>query len=157
MSSSPAAFIWPIIGSTSWRRLSGFFHFSCDGADRLYTVTKNGDNQSFGYDAVGNRSTQTRAGASYTLGYYGSANQLHTVSGSASRTLVYNGAGSLTSDGSKSFGYDAFGRLGAVYVSGSLAGSYSSNAFNQRVHKSASGATKRFVYGASGELLFEDD
>ena len=130
--------------------------FGYDGADRLYTVTKSGDNQSFGYDAVGNRSAQTRAGASYTLGYYGTANQLHTVSGSASRTLVYNGAGDLTSDGSKSFGYDAFGRLGAVYVSGSLVGSYSSNAFNQRVYKSASGATKRFVYGPSGELLYED-
>jgi len=78
------------------------------------------------------------------------------VSGSASRTLVYNGAGSLTSDGSKSFGYDAFGLLSAVYVSGSLVASYSSNAFNQRVYKSASGATKHFVYGPSGELLYED-
>jgi hypothetical protein len=68
---------------------------------------------------------------------------------------TYNGAGSLTSDGSKSFGYDAFGLLRSVALSGSLVGSYSSNAFNQRVYKSASDATKRFVYGPSGELLFE--
>lgn len=130
--------------------------FIYDDADRLYSVSKSGDNQSFTYDAAGNRLTHARAGASYTLGYYPAANQLHTLSGSASRALAYSGAGDLTSDGAKSFGYDAFGRLSSFYQGGSLAGDYRSNAFGQRVYESASGAVTRFVYGPSGELLYED-
>lgn len=39
---------------------------------------------------------------------------------------------------------------------GALTGDYRSNALNQRVWKSAGGAVKRFVYGPSGEMLFED-
>ncbi|NGY04308.1 RHS repeat-associated core domain-containing protein [Solimonas terrae] len=132
--------------------------FTYDAASRLLSVTKSGDNQSFTYDTVGNRLTQARVGTSYNLAYGSSANQLLTVSGGASRSLGYDAAGNATSDsGGKSYGYDAFDRLNTYSVSGTLIGDYRNNALNQRVYKNVTGVgNKRFVYGPSGELLYEN-
>jgi RHS repeat-associated protein len=47
-------------------------------------------------------------------------------------------------------------RLASFYVNGALTGDYRSNAFNQRVYKATPGNGMRFIYGASGEVLFED-
>jgi YD repeat-containing protein len=68
--------------------------------------------------------------------------------------------GNLTSDarphGTRTFGYDAFNRLGAIYLNGSLIGDYRSNALNQRASKTAAGATTHYVYGGAGQMLQED-
>jgi len=46
--------------------------------------------------------------------------------------------------------------MASYSVGGALAGQYASNALNQRAYKATVDATKRFVYGPSGELLYED-
>ena len=109
---------------------------------------------------MGNRTSHSRAGLSYAIGLDPLANRNFTISGSTSRSFGYDAAGNLASDarpdGTRSFGYDSFNRLGGFYFNGALTGDYRSNALNQRVWKSAGGAVKRFVYGPSGEMLFED-
>ena len=108
----------------------------------------------------GNRTSHSRAGLSYAIGLDPLANRNFTISGSTSRSFGYDAAGNLASDarpdGTRSFGCDSFNRLGGFYFNGALTGDYRSNALNQRVWKSAGGAVKRFVYGPSGEMLFED-
>jgi hypothetical protein len=50
--------------------------------------------------------------------------------------------------------YDAFGRTSAFVNNGAVVGNYYSNALNQRVAKAA-GTWSLYVYGPSGELLYE--
>ena len=132
---------------------------SFDANDRLSTVTRTGDAQAFGWDKVGNRSSHTRAGSSFTYGSDGNSNQLASITGTAARSFGYDAVGNLASevrsDGTRTFGYDAFNRLGGFAVNGVLKGDYRNNALNQRVYKAASGVPTKFVYGPSGELLFE--
>lgn len=130
--------------------------FGYDGSDRLTSVTRSGDNQSIGYDAVGNRSSHSRAGAASTYNYPTNTNRLASVSGTGARSFGHDGSGNTSADGVKTFAYDAFDRVGAVYQNGALVGDYRNSATGQRVYKSAGGSTRRFVYGRGGELLYED-
>jgi RHS repeat-associated protein len=130
-----------------------------DGADRLSSVTRPGDNQGFGWDTVGNRTSQTRGGASYSYTPAAASNRLQSVSGGTSYSYGYDASGNLTS-GSRAgvswgYGYDTFGRMNSATANGSTVGGYVSNALNQRVYKNASGVVKHFVYGPQGELLYE--
>jgi RHS repeat-associated protein len=132
--------------------------FGYDANDRLNAVSKNsGDHQGFGWDTVGNRTSHSRAGQSWSFGLDGAANRLFTASGSSTRSFGYDSLGNMASDsqGGRTYGYDAFNRLGAVYVNGGLVGDYRSNALNQRVYKAAAGAGTYYIYGPSGELLLE--
>jgi RHS repeat-associated protein len=129
-----------------------------DTADRLTLANRSsGDNQTFTLDAVGNRTAHSRAGASWNFGLDPAANRLFTASGSSARAFGYDSLGNLASDsqGGKTYGYDAFNRLGAVYVNGGLVGDYRSNALNQRVYKGTVSAGTFYIYGPSGELLLE--
>jgi YD repeat-containing protein len=129
--------------------------FGYDANDRLNAVSKNsGDHQSFGWDGVGNRTAHSRAGASWNFGLDPNANRLFTASGTSSRSFGYDSLGNLASDsqGGRTYGYDAFNRLGAVYVNGGLVGDYRSNAFNQRAYKGNVSSWSYFVYGPGGEL-----
>ena len=132
--------------------------FGYDLNDRVNAVTKSGDNQSFGLDLVGNRTSHARAGSSWSFTLDPAANRLFTAGGSSSRSFGYDSIGNVASDsqGARTFGYDTFNRLGALYVSGSLVGDYRSNAMNQRVSKTVSGSTRHYVYGPGGELLYEN-
>ena len=131
-----------------------------DANDRLQTVTRSGDNQSFTLDKAGNRTAHVRSSSSLTYTLDPNANRLFTASGSASRTFGYDNSGNLGSDslGARTFGYDGFNRFAGFYVNGGLAGDYRSNALNQRVFKWTPGdnVTKHFVYGPAGELLYEN-
>lgn len=137
-------------------------HSTIAAADATWTVGYNpvgritgfsvtggaGDSATFGYDANGNRTTSTRVLASqtttrsYTL--QSGANRLagfsQTINGASSTNVVYgyNVNGDLTSDGLRSYGYDAEGRLatattGASDVSPTTR--YAHNALGQRVFK----------------------
>ena len=55
----------------------------------------------------------------------------------------------------RSYVYDAFNRLSQVYLSGKSGGDYRSNALDQRAYVDAAGTVARYVYGPSGELLYE--
>ncbi len=59
-------------------------------------------------------------------------------------------------DGTRAFGYDVFNRVGAFYFNDTLTGDYRSNALSQRVYKGTLGGSAKFIYGLSGELLYED-
>ncbi len=123
-------------------------------------VTLDADAQTFGWDKAGNRNAQTPQGASYTYTSAATSNRLASISGSGSRSFGYDALGNLSSDARSAsstltFSYEAFNRLRWTWNNGTLIGSYLSNALGQRVLKNASGAVTRYVYGASGELLFE--
>jgi RHS repeat-associated protein len=125
-----------------------------DPNNRLSSVARNGDVQSFTWDAVGNRTSQARAGVTAGLAYTAGTNRLASVG--TGRTLNYTGAGELYTDGNKTFSRDEFDHLAAFYVSGNLTGNYRNNALNQRVYKQTSGSpTSNFVYSPDGALLYE--
>lgn len=134
--------------------------FGYDATDRLTSATRSADPQVFGSDSAGNRTTHTRQGTSYTYALQPGTHRLASWSGGGQwRNFGYDSVGNLYNesrhDGTRGYGYDAFNRLGAVNINGTLVGDYRSNALNQRVWKTTSAGTTRYVYGPSGELLHE--
>jgi len=135
--------------------------FGYDPADRLTSVSRSSDAQSFGVDTVGNRTSHTRQGASYSLTLDPASNRLASWSGAGqSRSFGYDAVGNVQSesrsDGNRTYGYDSFNRLTSAYVNGSLVGDYRNNALNQRAYRGAVGGTGTgYVYGPGGELLYE--
>jgi RHS repeat-associated protein len=133
--------------------------FTYDANDRLKTVARSGDAQGFNWDTVGNRTGHQRAGASFNISQVAATNRNAAISGSTTRSFGYDAAGNLSNDtrpdGPRLFGYDSFNRLGSFYLNGGLIADYRSNALNQRVWKNAPNGYTRFVYGPSGEMLYE--
>lgn len=134
--------------------------FGYDAADRLSTVARSGDAQGFTSDTAGNRTAHSRQGQSYTYTLQANSHRLASWSGAGqSRTFGYDAAGNLYNesrhDGARGYGYDAFNRLGAVNINGTLVGEYRSNALNQRAWKSAAGGTTHYVWSPDGQLLHE--
>ncbi|MFG6417012.1 hypothetical protein ACG02S_24255 [Roseateles sp. DC23W] len=133
--------------------------FLYDPNDRLTSVTRSGDNQGIGWDAVGNRNSSHRAGQGLSYTPAPGSNRLASLSGAQWRNFGYDDAGNLTYetrwDGTRGYGYDAFNRLNMVTVNGASAGQYLNNALNQRTFKVNAQGQSRFVYGPSGELLAE--
>jgi uncharacterized protein RhaS with RHS repeats len=134
--------------------------FGYDPMDRLTSVSRTGDNQSFTPDQVGNRLAQVRAGVGYTYHRSSVSNRLDSISGGASRTYGYDAIGNLASETgpgvNRGFQYDAFNRTSEFLVNGSVAGTYRSNGLNQRVYKHAGGVDTHFMHGPGGELLWEN-
>jgi RHS repeat-associated protein len=137
--------------------------YGYDNADRLKTVTNAADPQSFALDTTGARTSFARQGISYTFTLATTSNRIASGNGSngATRSFGYNNSGNITGDtrndgrGPRAYGYDGFGRMASVTINGALAGDYRSNALNQRAYRGAGGVGTRYVYGPSGELLFE--
>jgi len=133
--------------------------FGYDGNKRLTSVTKSGDNQTIGVDTSDNRTSLVRAGDSSTYTLDPSSNRLNSIGGASWRNFGYDTVGNLGNetrwDGSRSYGYDAFNRLSSITINGSVVGQYLSNALNQRVMKTTSQGTTRYVYGPGGQLLQE--
>lgn len=143
--------------------------YTYEDASRLKTVTSSLGNQSFNYDANGNRSEHTWGGLADT--YYGvpqnnrigSINKFSDANNSHSKSFSYDSIGNMTGwsrpGGGASYSYDALNRL--KNMGGSISGAmyYLNNALNQRVYKSpqgsGGGSTVRFVYDASGALVAE--
>lgn len=133
--------------------------FGYDPADRLASVTKSGDNQAFALDKAGNRTTHTRAAASWGLSLSAAANRVTSVGGSSgNRSFGYDMVGNLTNDslGAKGYTYDSFNRLNSLTLNAVTAGTYRSNALNQRAYKNVAAGMTHYVYGTSGELLHEN-
>jgi RHS repeat-associated protein len=132
---------------------------SYDAVDRLTSVWRSGDTQSFAWDRVGNRIDHDRQGSVHAYGMAAGSNRLASLSGPQWRSFAYDAAGNLASEsrwnGARSYGYDAFDRLASVSSGATLLGDYRNNALNQRAAKITGGATTRYVYGPGGELLHE--
>lgn len=127
--------------------------YGYDLLDRLTTATGTGLNQSWTYDANGNRLTQGGGSAStYTVS--SSSNRLTGVSGSLSRGYTYDNAGNTTNDGSATFVYNDAGRMVSATKAGTTT-TYAINALGQRVKKTTGGTSRYFVYDEAGHLLGE--
>lgn len=135
--------------------------FNYDQNDRLTSVSRSSDSQSFGWDLTGNRLSQTRQGQAYTYTLHPGSNRIASWSGAGQyRNFGYDSVGNMANevrhDGTRAYGYDNFNRLGAFYVNGTLVGDYRNNALNQRALKIVSGSGTRSTYTTSGTLLYED-
>jgi RHS repeat-associated protein len=132
--------------------------YTYDASDRLETVTRTGDSQSFGLDKVGNRISHSRAGLSYGITLDTNSNQLVSYNGAVNRMFAYDANGNVNaetrSDGNRAYGYDGLGRMTGLWIGGQLKGDYGINALNQRVVKASAGST-HFVQTAGGQLLAE--
>ena len=118
-----------------------------DAAGRVTSFNAPDNTAGFGYDANGNRlsSTQTvgaqTTSRSYTVAGLGNRLTGFTQSVGGTNTAVsygYNANGDITSDGLRSFSYDAEGRLSAVTTGAtdtSPTTRYVHNALGQRVFK----------------------
>jgi RHS repeat-associated protein len=122
--------------------------------DRLTTATGTGLNETWTYDANGNRQTQGGATSStYTVAP--ASNRLSSISGGLTRTYAYAPSGQTTGYGGLTFTYMNSGRLSSV-SNGSNTTTYVLNALGQRVKKSGTSVTL-FIYDESGHLLGEYD
>jgi len=143
--------------------VSGSQTFTYDALGRLltfsgYTSGSPSESQSFTYSANGNRLTNTLNGVLQTYTYAASSNRLATVSvgGALVVSNTFDASGNTISDGTRTFNYDARGRL----VQSALAGSTTTYLYNgngQRVAKSNASSGTIFVYDDSGHVLGEYD
>lgn len=143
-----------IVGITNGIDTTMSQNFGYDEESRLRSVYSDADNQSFQYDADGNRLTQVRNGASVTFTTSPNSNQLTGLSGATSASYGYTPQGDITSvNGSTAYLYNPFNRL-------SNAGSVSHyvSPEGQRLAK-AGGAigTTYFAPAAGGGLMAEND
>jgi RHS repeat-associated protein len=127
--------------------------YQYDALDRLI-VAQTGNpvthTQQFVYDEIGNRQNATIDGNAVDLFYGTTNNHLQTISGAVSANYL-NGATALT------FTYNNANRLVMIQISGTTLATYGVNALGQRVSKTVSGITTRFVYDEQGHLLGEYD
>jgi len=140
--------------------------YGYDGTSRLTSASRTAGSESFTWDLVGNRTSQNSPGVNYNLVMDTRSNRLSRlspVSGGSSRNFYYDAVGNLSSENRGAvfnYGHDAFNRLVSDTVQppgyGTITlGTYTYNAFNQRVQKVSSSGTARYVYGPGGELLAE--
>jgi RHS repeat-associated protein len=128
--------------------------YGYDVLDRLTSATGASLNETWTYDANGNRLTQGGATSStYTVAT--ASNQLASISGGLARTYAYAASGQTTSYGALTFTYTNSGRLSSVSNGGTTT-TYLINALGQRVKKSGTSTTV-FVYDEAGHLLGEYD
>ena len=108
---------------------------------------------SYGYDNAGRRTQIGGSLASLTLpaamasATYDAGNRLTNWAGTA---LTYDANGSLTADGSLSYGWDSRKRL--VSLTGSSTASFSYDAVGRRNGKTINGTTTNFVYDGANAV-----
>ena len=128
----------------SWLGSAGNRSFNYDDADRLISVLKMGGNESYGYDAVGNR-TSSHLSTSYT---YQGLNKLASTN-SATYSYDNNGRQSAKVDGSgtRTLAWDPENRLKQVTLPGGPSAIYKYDALGRRIQRTTSaGADERYVY-----------
>ena len=129
--------------------------YAYDLLDRLTSATGTGLNQSWTYDANGNRLTQGGSDAStYTISPF--SNRVTSISGALSRTYSYDAAGNTTGTGAVAFSYNDAGRLVSATKAG-VTTTYAINALGQRVKKTTGEISTHIVYDAQGHLVGEYD
>lgn len=127
--------------------------YGYDQLDRLTSASSGSSNQTWTYDASGNRLTQDGSSAStYTVA--SSSNRLSSVSGALSRTYSYDNAGHATGDGTATFVYNDAGRMTSA-TKASVTTTYAVNALGERVKKTTAGTTRYFVYDDKRHLVGE--
>jgi RHS repeat-associated protein len=132
---------------------NGSQSYGYDLLDRLTSATGTSLNQSWTYDANGNRLTQGGSQPStYTVS--GTSNRLSSVAGALTRTFAYDAAGNTTSDGSTTITYNDAGRMISATKAG-VTTTYTLNALGQRVKKTVGTSSTYFAYDEAGHLVGE--
>jgi len=130
--------------------------------DPLYRLTSVNDAtgkaiETYTYNPTGDRLSKTAPGA-YTGAYkYQAPTHWLTATGTASRTYDANGntTGNAAAGTVWGYGYNGRNRMTVVQQGGSTVGTYVYNANNERVAKTASKVTTRFVYDDASQLVSE--
>lgn len=131
-------------------------NYGYDDLDRLTQYTGAASNQSFGYDATGNRINQVIGANSYQSVINPGSNKLTQVTGSGiSNGYAYDANGSRINDATRQYGYDARGRMiSSITTPGTSTVQYRINGLGQRVQKIS--PTNNTVYHYSnGQLISE--
>jgi len=125
--------------------------FTYDAMSRLGSIASSADNESFQYDANGNRLTHLRNGSSVTVGVSANNNQVTSLAGASNESYGYDAQGNLTTvSGTPTFTYDMFNRMAAANGA-----SYYVNPEGQRLRKIVGGQTTLFAPASNGALLAE--
>ncbi|MFC5741197.1 RHS repeat-associated core domain-containing protein [Dyella tabacisoli] len=135
--------------------------YSYDSLYRLTSLNVAGTPvESFTYNPTGDRLSKT--GGSLATGSYVYATGTHQLSsiGNAARTYDANGNTTASVSGGQAygFGYNDRNRMAVVQASGATVGTYTYNAFDQRVQKVATlptPLTQRFAYDEASHLIGE--
>ena len=133
--------------------------YSYDPLYRLTAVTEaNGTTlESVTYNQTGDRLTKSGSGlATGTYSYNPNTHQL-IATGNAARSVDADGnTTAISAAGSTyGFGYNDRNRMTVAQLGGSTVGSYTYNAFNERIQKVANSATERYDYNEGMQLLGE--
>ncbi|MFZ2725171.1 MAG: RHS repeat-associated core domain-containing protein [Methylococcaceae bacterium] len=130
--------------------------FGYDALDRL--IGSSGiNNQSYDYDANGNRTDITIGNAFYAYNSDALSNRLTTVAGPVAKSYSYDASGNTLSDSKSSFVWNANGRLSQM-TKGTIIYNYQHNALGERISKNGStlfNGPWRFVYDSAGHLIGE--
>lgn len=132
--------------------------FGYDALDRL-TAQQNPaamavPNQSYGYDAGGNRVSFAKGAASSGYVVDPASNRLMQITGSQAAMIGTDANGGITAKGAAQFQYDARGRLVSASDQDGQA-QYQVNALGQRVKKILEGASTTYHYDLDGKLISE--
>ncbi|HFD31364.1 MAG TPA: hypothetical protein ENJ28_01435 [Gammaproteobacteria bacterium] len=130
--------------------------FNYDGLHRLKDVTSTTGNEIYNYDAGSNRIglTDVTTGLVDTYVIDPVSNKLTNITGATNKSYTYNPNGSVSSDGTHTYGYDAQHRLTNVDTNLAV---YQLNALGQRVQKDVAGKTTLYHYNEQGQLIAEAD
>ena len=136
------------------------FSYSYDNLDRLTGAMPGAGNtalqQSYTYDAIGNRLSNVAGSATTTYGYGASSHRLNSLTGATSKSYSYDSSGNQTAAGGASWTYGANNRPLRVTIAG-VTTEFQINALGQRVRKSTGSAAVRFLYDERGKLIGEYD
>lgn len=123
-----------------------------DPLNRLTTETGGAENESYQYDADGNRTSQVINGIASNFSYPSTSNRLTGVSGGLNGTFGYNANGDIvTVNGLTAYTYDPFERL-----ANTAGTTFMLSADGQRLEKTSASGTTYFAPDQGGGLLAED-
>jgi RHS repeat-associated protein len=130
-----------------------------DPLNRLTSYATPSANQTYQYDANGNRTQLMVGTTSYPYSISSTSNRLTSTAGPTAQTDSYDATGNITSDGTRTYTYDARGRMSKVSVPVNKrtanVTSYSLNGQGQRTAKTSGSSTTRYVYDTAGHLVYE--
>lgn len=125
-------------------------NFGYDEQSRLVSETGGAENESYQYDANGNRISQTVNGTSMNLIYEGGSNRMINAGGV---TFGYDALGNTTvSNGTSRWQFDPFNRMTTAFGN-----TYYIDPQGQRLMKSVSGTTTYFAPDENNHLMAEND
>jgi len=137
---------------------SGTIKYTYDKNNQLLKeVQPNGDTYEYTYDAVGNRLTKkvTKGSTITTETYnYDAANQLTSINGT---NIAHDKNGNVTSDGKRTYSYDAEDRLIEVKEGGTSIAKYQYNSDGLRISKTTGTTTIYYTYDENNNVVLETD